>query len=54
LRIANVGARPSSGFNALARRGRSRSTSWRCRAMVAVEITTVEFFSTAWWIAGTR
>jgi len=52
--MANVGVRPSSGFSALARRGRSRSTSWRCSAIVAVETTTVEFFSTAWWIAGTR
>ena len=52
--MANVGARPSNGFSAFASRGRSRSTSWRCSAIVAVEMTTVESFAIAWRIAGTR
>ena len=52
--MANTGSRPSSGFSAAASRGRSRSISWRCSAIVAVDTTTVACSVTAYRAAGTR
>ena len=52
--MANAGSWPSSGATAVTRRGRSRSISWRCNAMVAVATTTVLRLVTAYRMAGTR
>ena len=52
--MAKAGSWPSSGASAVTRRGRSRSMSWRCSAMVAVATTTVLRVVRACLMAGTR